>query len=67
MLTINGHERRMVLAMRKCLLSHPSYARIYQWLIDFCRTDDSPAMQAQAIRAQAIRALADLIPERSPA
>ncbi len=52
----------MVLAMRKHLSSHPSYARIYQKLIDFCRTDYSPAMKAQAIRA-----LAELMPERSPA
>jgi hypothetical protein len=34
----------------------------HQKLIDFCRTDCSPAMQAQAIRA-----LSDLMQERSPA
>ena len=67
MFRLNGYERRRVLAMPKHLLPHPSCARIYQKLIDFCRTDYSPAMQAQAIRAEAIRALSGLMPERSPA
>ena len=63
----NGYERRMVLAMRKHLLSPPSCARVYQKVIDFCRTDYSPALQAQAIGAQAIGALSELMPERGPA
>ena len=57
----------MVLAMRKHLLSHPSCARVYQKVIDFCRTDYSPTLQAQAIGAQAIGALSGLMPERGPA
>ena len=52
----------MVLAMRRHLLSHPSCARVYQKVIDFCRTDYSPALQAQAIGA-----LSGLMPERRPA
>jgi hypothetical protein len=62
MFRANGYERRMVLAMRKRSLSHPSYTRNYQKLIDFRRPDHNPAMTAQAIWA-----LPDLTPERNPA
>jgi hypothetical protein len=51
MFRINGYGRRMAPAMRKRLLPRPSYARFYQKLLDFCRTDRRPAMQARAIRA----------------
>jgi DNA-binding transcriptional LysR family regulator len=58
---IADSDRRVVLAMRKHLLSHPSYARIYQRLIEFCREDYGPAMQSQMIRP-----LTDLLPGRQP-
>ena len=47
---IEGQERKVVLAMRKHLLSHPSYARIYQRIVDFCHEDYGPAMESQVIR-----------------
>jgi len=49
---------RIVLAMRKHLLSHPTFGRFYQQVIEFCRTDYAPAMQSQAIRS-----LSDLLAE----
>jgi DNA-binding transcriptional LysR family regulator len=48
---VEGFERHIVLAMRKHFLSHPTYARIFQRIVDFCHEDYGPAMQAQAIRA----------------
>lgn len=47
---IEGQERKVVLAMRKHLLSHPSYARIYQRIVDFCHEDYGPAMDSLVIR-----------------
>ncbi len=47
---INGHDRRIVLAMRKHLLSHPAYARIFNRLIEFGQNDYGPEMDNQAIR-----------------
>jgi hypothetical protein len=35
----DGQELHGVLAMRKHLLSHPTFARYYQMIIDFCRQD----------------------------
>jgi len=54
---IDGQELRVVLAMRKHLLSHPTFARYYQMIIDFCREDYAPVMEAQVIRK-----LSDLVP-----
>ena len=54
---IGGQELRVVLAMRKHLLSHPTFARYYQMIIDFCREDYSPVMEAQVIRK-----LSDIVP-----
>ena len=54
---IGGQELRVVLAMRKHLLSHPTFARYYQMIIDFCREDYAPVMEAQAIRK-----LSDIVP-----
>jgi DNA-binding transcriptional LysR family regulator len=51
--------RRAVLVMRKHLQSHPTFGRLYQQVIEFCRTDYGPAMQNQAIRS-----LSDLLAER---
>lgn len=47
---VDGFERHIVLAMRKHFLSHPTYARIFQRIVDFCHDDYGPAMQAQMIR-----------------
>ena len=54
---IDGQELRVVLAMRKHLLSHPTFARYYQMLVDFCREDYAPVMESQVIRK-----LTDLVP-----
>ena len=54
---IGGQELRVVLAMRKHLLSHPTFARYYQMIIDFCREDYEPVMEAQVIRK-----LSDIVP-----
>lgn len=54
---IPGMDRRAVLAMRKHLLSHPAYARIFQRLVDFCREDYGPEMDSQIVRS-----LSDLKP-----
>ena len=54
---IGGQELRVVLAMRKHLLSHPTFARYYQMIIDFCREDYAPVMEAQVIRK-----LSDIVP-----
>ena len=58
---IGSEERRVVLAMRKHLLSHPSFARFYHQIIDFCRLDYGPAMQNQMIRP-----LSALLPPNHP-
>lgn len=47
---VDGFERHVVLAMRKHLLSHPTFARIFHRIVDFCREDYGPAMQTQEIR-----------------
>jgi DNA-binding transcriptional LysR family regulator len=47
---IGGQELSVVLAMRKHLLSHPTFARYYQMLVDFCRVDYSPIMEVQVTR-----------------
>ncbi len=47
---IESQDRRVVLAMRKHLLSHPAFARVFQQIIEFCQKDYGPAMQAQVIR-----------------
>lgn len=47
---VEGFERHIVLAMRKHFLSHPTYARIFNRIVDYCREDYGPAMQAQVIR-----------------
>jgi len=54
----DGQELHGVLAMRKHLLSHPTFARYYQMIIDFCRQDYAPVMEAQSIRK-----LSDVVPE----
>ncbi len=54
----DGQELHVVLAMRKHLLSHPTFARYYQMIIDFCRQDYAPVMAAQSIRM-----LSDVVPE----
>ena len=48
---VDGFERHCVVAMRKHFLSHPTYARIFQRIVDFCRDDYGPAMQAHVIRS----------------
>lgn len=48
---VDGYKRHAVLAMRKHFLSHPTCARIYQRIVDFCRDDYGPAMRAQVIRS----------------
>ena len=58
---IGGQELRVVLAMRKHLLSHPTFARYYQMIIDFCREDYAPVMEAQVIRK-----LSDIVPSYGP-
>lgn len=47
---VEGFERHIVLAMRKHFLSHPTYARIFNRIVEYCRDDYGPAMQAQVIR-----------------
>lgn len=37
--TINGMSRRVVLAMRKHLLSHGAYTRIFRGIVDYCQTE----------------------------
>jgi DNA-binding transcriptional LysR family regulator len=54
---IESQDRRVVLAMRKHLLSHPTFARFFQQIVDYCRTDYGPAMQSQVIRP-----LSDVLP-----
>lgn len=55
---IESQDRPAVLAMRKHLLSHPTFARFFQQVVDYCRTDYGPAMQNQVIRK-----LSDLLAE----
>ncbi len=47
---IDGFESQFVLGMRKHFLSHPTYARIFHRMVEFCRNDYRLAMQAQIIR-----------------
>ena len=47
---VDGVERHIVLAMRKHFLSHPTYARIFNRIVEFCHNEYGPAMQAQRIR-----------------
>ena len=54
---IDGQELPVVLAMRKHLLSHPTFARYYQMIVDFCREDYAPVMESLVIRK-----LTDLVP-----
>jgi len=54
---IDIQDGRAVLAMRKHLLSHPSFAHFYHQIIEFCRTNYGPAMERQTIRR-----LSDLMP-----
>ncbi len=42
--TINGMSRRVVLAMRKHLLTHGAYARIFRGIVDYCQTEFSQHM-----------------------
>jgi hypothetical protein len=42
--TINGMSRQVVLAMRKHLLTHGAYARIFRGIVDFCQTEFSQHM-----------------------
>lgn len=48
---VDGFERHIVLAMRKHFLSHPTYARIFNRIVEYCHDDYGPAMQAQPIRS----------------
>ena len=41
---IDGMSRSMVIAMRKHLLNHGTYARIFRGIVDFCITDFAPAI-----------------------
>jgi DNA-binding transcriptional LysR family regulator len=47
---VDGFQRHIVLAMRKHFLSHPTFARVFHRIVDYCTTDYGPAMQAQGIR-----------------
>lgn len=47
---LEGMERRILLAMRKHLLSHTAYARIFQRLVDFCQQDYGPEMDTLVVR-----------------
>jgi DNA-binding transcriptional LysR family regulator len=47
---IDGFERTGVLAMRKHLLSHPYFGRIFHRIIEFCQEVYVPAMQSPVIR-----------------
>lgn len=49
--SIDGFERHAVLAVRKHFLSHPTYARIFHRIAEYCRDEYAPAMQAQNIRS----------------
>jgi DNA-binding transcriptional LysR family regulator len=42
--TIGGMSRRVVLVMRKHLLTHGAYARIFRGIVDFCQTEFSQHM-----------------------
>lgn len=44
--TIDGMSRRIVLAMRKHLLTHGAYARIFRGIVDYCQTDFAQHMAA---------------------
>ena len=49
--TIDGFDRHVILAMRKHFLTHPTYARIFNRIVEFCHNDYGPAMKAQMIRS----------------
>ncbi|MDR0808845.1 MAG: LysR family transcriptional regulator [Gemmobacter sp.] len=57
---IDGFERTGVLAMRKHLLSHPYFGRVFHRIIEYCQHEYAPAMHSQVIRP-----LSDLL--RTPA
>lgn len=59
---VDGFERHVVLAVRKHLMSHPTFARIFHRIVEFCHEDYGPAMQTQAIRP-----LADILPSHCAA
>lgn len=42
--TINGMSRRVVLAMRKHLLTHGAYARIFRGIVEYCQTEFTQQM-----------------------
>lgn len=42
--TIDGMSRRVVLAMRKHLLSHGAYSRIFRGIVDYCQTEFTQSM-----------------------
>ena len=44
--TIHGMSRRVVLAMRKHLLTHGAYARIFRGIVEYCQTEFKPNMRA---------------------
>jgi DNA-binding transcriptional LysR family regulator len=48
--TIPGMSRRIVLAMRKHLLTHGAYARIYRGIVEYCQTEFSQHMAALEAR-----------------
>jgi DNA-binding transcriptional LysR family regulator len=43
---INGMSRRVVLAMRKHLLTHGGYARIFRGIVEYCQTEFTQHMAA---------------------
>jgi len=46
--TIPGMSRHVVIAMRKHLLTHGAYARIFRGIVEFCQTEFTDAMTSQA-------------------
>lgn len=49
LIRIDGLERKVVLVMRKHMLTHPAYSRIFHALTDHCRTDYLRQMSDVAI------------------
>jgi hypothetical protein len=60
---INGMSRRIVLAMRKHLLTHGAYARIFRGIVDYCQTEFT--MQIAALEAPPLGTI--LSPDRAMA
>lgn len=48
---VDGFDRHIVLGMRKHFLSHPTYARIFNRIVEYCQEEYGPAMQAQQVRS----------------